>query len=82
MDIYDVTYLGTVKRCKYETLYTLPPTKGVLKSINIEVAASCSPQIIRVKYDEILLYCQKGPFAYLIYLGLSGHTVPNFTKVY
>jgi hypothetical protein len=28
-----------LKRCKYETLYTLLPTEGLLKSITIEVAA-------------------------------------------
>jgi hypothetical protein len=34
MDIYDVTYLRNVNRCKHEILYTLPP-KGGLSGILI-----------------------------------------------
>jgi hypothetical protein len=34
MNIYDVTYLKTVKRCKYGTLYTSPP-KAELPGVSI-----------------------------------------------
>jgi hypothetical protein len=48
MNIYDVMYLRTVRRWKYETVHIT--TKGrTLKSINIEVAASGSSEIIEVK---------------------------------
>jgi hypothetical protein len=48
MDIYDVTYLRTFERCKYETVH-ITTYRRTLKSINIEAAASGSPQIIEVK---------------------------------
>jgi hypothetical protein len=28
IEIYDVIYLRTVNRCRYETVYTLPPKEG------------------------------------------------------
>jgi hypothetical protein len=42
----DVTYLRTVKRCKYETLYTLSPTEGVSRvSVSEVLPASCHQDI-------------------------------------
>jgi hypothetical protein len=37
IDIYDVTYLRTVKRCKYDTLHTLPPIKGLSRVLILKL---------------------------------------------
>jgi hypothetical protein len=37
MEIYDVTYLRTVKRSKYETLYTIPPTEGLSRVLILKL---------------------------------------------
>jgi hypothetical protein len=37
MNIYDDTYLRTVNRCKYETLYTSPPKGGLSRVLILKV---------------------------------------------
>lgn len=49
MKMYTVTCLRQVKRCKYENLYTLPPTEGLL-SAKIKVVASGRQDVLA--YDK------------------------------
>jgi hypothetical protein len=59
--------LRTVKRCKYETLYT----PAGLSSVSV---LKFQLQAVEVKWDAFLLYCVKGPFACLTYSAVSAHT--------